>query len=538
MWIEQRYARLLDWTLAHRGTTLAIALVSFFGACGLGSQLGTEFFPPADEGIFFGAHRDAAGHGARGDRGVSRARRGVVPAPARGRWASSRRSGSGGGGNEAARHAETNMGMIFGTLKPREERERSVQELVRDARAELGDVPGRKIRIFNPSEMMTAGANQGSFEVEIRGNLELAELDELAQEMLRRLEALGGFVDLSTSLKLGLPEVRVMPDREKAASARRRRAHARAGDPDDGRRHGRRRLQGGRTPLRHPHAPRGGGPRAIPRRSGTSTCAARRRRDRAAQPRAHRDRRGAVGDHAHRPPATRHDRREPRGPHARLGDRGRAGDREGDPARGRDARALRAGAGDAGGRGADRSRARPRRPRDLHGAGRAVREPGAPAHRDAGAAARDDRCARRSLDHRPDAEPVLDDRHPAALRARHEELDPARGLRQPAAPRGHGQGHRDADRRARAPAAGADDRGLDDLRRAARGDRHRPRRRDARADGRRRRDRDVLVDVADAAVVPVFYILFDDAADWVKRAFRRVSGSSPEAPDAEKIPAS
>jgi HAE1 family hydrophobic/amphiphilic exporter-1 len=40
------------------------------------------------------------------------------------------------------------------------------------------------------------------------------------------------------------------------------------------------------------------------------------------------------------------------------------------------------------------------------------------------------------------------------------------------------------------------------------------------------------------AVVPVFYILFDDAADWVKRAFRRVSGSSPEAADAEKIPAS
>ena len=43
--------------------------------------------------------------------------------------------GLGGGGNEAARHAETNMGMIFGTLKPRDERERSVMELVRDARA-------------------------------------------------------------------------------------------------------------------------------------------------------------------------------------------------------------------------------------------------------------------------------------------------------------------------------------------------------------------------------------------------------------------
>jgi HAE1 family hydrophobic/amphiphilic exporter-1 len=74
------------------------------------------------------------------------------------------------------------------------------------------------VRIFNPSEMMTAGANQGSFEVEIRANLELAELDRLAQEMIRRLQGLGGFVDLSSSLKLGLPEVRIVPDREKAAA--------------------------------------------------------------------------------------------------------------------------------------------------------------------------------------------------------------------------------------------------------------------------------------------------------------------------------
>ena len=87
------------------------------------------------------------------------------------------------------------------------------------------------IRIFNPSEMMTAGANQGSFEVEIRGNLELAELDRLAQEMIRRLEGRGGFVDLSSSLKLGLPEVRIVPDREKAAALGVDARTRRAGDP-------------------------------------------------------------------------------------------------------------------------------------------------------------------------------------------------------------------------------------------------------------------------------------------------------------------
>jgi multidrug efflux pump subunit AcrB len=127
-------------------------------------------------------------------------------------------AGSSGGGNEAARHSETNMGLLFGTLHPRDERSRSVQELIATARQDLGRVPGRKLRIFNPSEMMSSGANQGSFEVEIRANLELAELDRLSQELIRRLETLGGFVDLSSTLKMGLPEVRIVPDRAKAAA--------------------------------------------------------------------------------------------------------------------------------------------------------------------------------------------------------------------------------------------------------------------------------------------------------------------------------
>jgi HAE1 family hydrophobic/amphiphilic exporter-1 len=216
VWIEQHYAKLLDWTLSHRRQTVAIALASLFGACGLGSRLGSEFFPPADEGIFFARLEAAPGTALEATEDyLAHDEAWFLRQPELVGLFSA--AGSSGGGSEAARHAETNMGMIFGTMKPREERERSVMELVRDARAELGDVPGRKIRIFNPSEMMTAGANAGSFEVELRGNLELAELDRLAQQMIGRLEQLGGFVDLSSSLKMGLPEVRIVPDREKAA---------------------------------------------------------------------------------------------------------------------------------------------------------------------------------------------------------------------------------------------------------------------------------------------------------------------------------
>ncbi len=216
-WLETRYRSILGWTLAHRGATVTVAIVSLLGACGLGSQLDTEFFPPADEGIFFarleappGTALSATTEYLERDEAWFLQQPEVV-----GLFSA---AGSSGGGNEAARHSETNMGLLFGTLHPRDERTRSVQELIATARQELGRVPGRKLRIFNPSEMMSSGANQGSFEVEIRANVELAELDRLSQELIRRLETLGGFVDLSSSLKMGLPEVRIVPDREKAAA--------------------------------------------------------------------------------------------------------------------------------------------------------------------------------------------------------------------------------------------------------------------------------------------------------------------------------
>ena len=39
-------------------------------------------------------------------------------------------------------------------------------------------------------------------------------------------------------------------------------------------------------------------------------------------------------------------------------------------------------------------------------------------------------------------------------------------------------------------------------------------------------------------VVPTFYVLFDDAAEWVKRGFRRLSGGQAKSAAAEKAIAS
>ena len=66
--------------------------------------------------------------------------------------------------------------------------------------------------------MAGTGHFGADFSFYIKGNVSLLELDRLSDQMIRELQRRGGIVDLDKSLKLGLPEVRVVPDREKAAA--------------------------------------------------------------------------------------------------------------------------------------------------------------------------------------------------------------------------------------------------------------------------------------------------------------------------------
>jgi len=209
--LERGYRAALEVTLEHRALTATFTLASLGLAVFFGSLLKTEFFPPADEGIFYArieAMPGASVHSSLAyleqDEAWFLAQPEVV-----GVFAA---AGSGGG----FAPPKGNEGMIFGTLRPRDQRERSVIELIQDARKSLGTIPGRRIRIFNPSEgMMGRG---GGFDVELRGNLSLEELDRISDAFVAELEARPGFVDLNKSLKLGMPELRVVPDREKAAA--------------------------------------------------------------------------------------------------------------------------------------------------------------------------------------------------------------------------------------------------------------------------------------------------------------------------------
>ncbi|MDJ0787469.1 MAG: efflux RND transporter permease subunit [Myxococcota bacterium] len=211
--LEAGYTRILDWTLSHRLATMGMATAAFFGALFVGGSLGGEFFPSSDEGRFFIEFQTPPGTSVDGTLAVMQQNeRWVLAQPeVAGLFA-----GAGTGRSDSGPPQPTE-GVMFAILKSRDQRDRSAQELVAAAREALGSIPGQKIKVADMSGMMMSGGD-GDFSVNLRGNVDLQSLDSLADDLIARLEQQGGFVDLDKSLKLGRPELRVRPDREKAAA--------------------------------------------------------------------------------------------------------------------------------------------------------------------------------------------------------------------------------------------------------------------------------------------------------------------------------
>jgi hydrophobe/amphiphile efflux-1 (HAE1) family protein len=212
-WVEDSYRRVLAWTLVHRGATLGVAGLSLLLAVVFGARLEREFFPPQDQGRFLVRLETPPGSTLDATRELLiRDEQWVLDQPeTAGLFAGLGLAGPDGPGT-------VNQGLMFATLVPRDERERSAQELIREARDYMTSIPGQRVTVFDMGSLITAGSRGSEFEVALRGDVPLAELDRLSDAMLRELDRRGGFVDLDKSLKLGMPEVRVVPDRAKAAA--------------------------------------------------------------------------------------------------------------------------------------------------------------------------------------------------------------------------------------------------------------------------------------------------------------------------------
>jgi HAE1 family hydrophobic/amphiphilic exporter-1 len=205
--LESGYRRVLDWSLANRLSTTGIAIGAVVLAIVAGSQLPGEFFPASDSGFVLLQFRTPPGTSLEATEAVlEKNEQWFLAQPETAAVFAQI-------GSSTTSIGGPNAGMINARLVPHDQRERTTAEVMRAARKALAEIPGQEISVFNPMN-----PSNRDFQVEIAGNTSLEELDRYAAAMLERLRAGGGMVDLDKSLRLGLPEASVVPDRENAAA--------------------------------------------------------------------------------------------------------------------------------------------------------------------------------------------------------------------------------------------------------------------------------------------------------------------------------
>jgi multidrug efflux pump subunit AcrB len=109
-----------------------------------------------------------------------------------------------------------NQGMLFVTLVQPNQRRESQAEIMNVIRRDLNAIPGLRAVIQDLSQSGFTAQRGFPIEFSVRGS-DWNELILHSQEIMTQLRQSGLVVDLDTDYKLGMPELRILPDRARAS---------------------------------------------------------------------------------------------------------------------------------------------------------------------------------------------------------------------------------------------------------------------------------------------------------------------------------
>jgi hydrophobic/amphiphilic exporter-1 (mainly G- bacteria), HAE1 family len=203
-WLSRQYQRILAWSLAHRKSTLAIALASFVAAIALTGSLGKEFVPKADFSETQINFYTPVGSALE----VTESRAKQIDAALREFPEVVYTVTTINSGNA--------QGKIYGStyvrLVDRKQRERGIEQLSRPIRERLARIAG--ITVTNIGVVDLGGNKSIGFSLQ---GPDLIELEKLGRTLQQRFEQIPGLVDLDSTLKPDKPTVAIDIRRDAAA---------------------------------------------------------------------------------------------------------------------------------------------------------------------------------------------------------------------------------------------------------------------------------------------------------------------------------
>jgi len=212
--VEDQYGNLLQWALNHRKIVVAVTGILFVISIVLIRFIGVELMPAADEGevrveleMAVGTRMEVIDQAAQV---VENIVRNEVPEMI------SMLSRIGGGG---FRSSGGHTARIQVTLAPKNQRNRSSEQIANDLRKSLQGIPGVTIRTRAGQGLFLlrmGSSTTDNVSVEIRG-YDLKTAHELALKVEQVVQAVPGITDTKISREEGSPEQIIRIDRQKAA---------------------------------------------------------------------------------------------------------------------------------------------------------------------------------------------------------------------------------------------------------------------------------------------------------------------------------
>ncbi|MGO9454479.1 MAG: efflux RND transporter permease subunit [Candidatus Binataceae bacterium] len=208
-WMEEKYDVALRWSLDHRWVIVVVSIALVLSIPTLGKMVGASFMPDDDSSEFVVNVKTPPGYSLMHTDSVVRgieARLHTIP---------------------EVRHLFTTVGDTNGSdsvtvaqvaakLAPLNERSKSQEEVMNDARRLLHDFPALRLSIDPVKPWEQGGYREVDVEYDLRGP-DLEKLKGYADRLGAELRKLPGVVDLDSSYEGGLPELQVHIDRQKAA---------------------------------------------------------------------------------------------------------------------------------------------------------------------------------------------------------------------------------------------------------------------------------------------------------------------------------
>lgn len=209
--LSRLYRRLLAWFLAHRLVVLVLAAASLVLGGYMFTLVGKEFITAEDQSRFLIRVEAPLSYSIdKMDEVMQRLESKLRPIQEIQSFFSI--AGLGGGGV-----VDSNKGIAFVTMVPKEERTRTQRDVQSQVRAMLREIPDLGGGVTDISPLGGASRNE-DIQLVIQGP-DIAAIDRHSKEIMDALQGKGGYVGITRDLELGKPEVRVHIDREKAADA-------------------------------------------------------------------------------------------------------------------------------------------------------------------------------------------------------------------------------------------------------------------------------------------------------------------------------